>query len=153
MYCGHLSLNFFYIKDLLRKLRNESTIPMTLHADLSVQELSKHPVWQIHSQNDILSYISVLFAYAREEGEEGLIYYFLPEEFMFPENIYFYWQGEKKMVEVHQVTPHGICQVVVKEPGVYQAFRSFYEYLEQKHMLTPKDEVIGFLEQVKEEYR
>ena len=57
------------------------------------------------------------------------------------------------MVEVHQVTPHGICQVVVKEPGVYQAFRSFYEYLEQKHMLTPKDEVIGFLEQVKEEYR
>lgn len=96
---------------------------------------------------------TVLKRVIRLVREGRLSYYFLPEEFLLPEQIYFYWIFEQKKVCINQVMGHGVSQIVVQEPGICRAFQSFYEYMEQKNMLTSKEEVLRVLEEVRDEYR
>ena len=78
--------------------------------------------------------------------------YALPEEIEIPSHLFFYWSGTDKAMSVKCMTENGMFQISVQEPGIYQAFQGFFEYLEKKNMLSGKEEVLQEMEKIRKEY-
>lgn len=55
-------------------------------------------------------------------------------------------------MSVKCMTGNGLSQVLVQEPGIYQVFQGFFEYLEKKNLLAGKEEVLQEMEKIRKEY-
>ena len=55
-------------------------------------------------------------------------------------------------MSVKCMTGNGLSHVFVQEPGIYQVFQGFFEYLEKKNLLAGKEEVLQEMEKIRKEY-
>lgn len=106
-------------------------------------------------------YYSALDMEARKEvfsrifsiaGNGAMNYCFLPDDIEIPNNLFFYFDNSKKNVLIHKVFEDRICRVFVEEAGIFQAFMSFFEYLEKKHLLCTGQDAIKVLKEIEREY-
>lgn len=76
----------------------------------------------------------------------------LPDWIEIPSHLFFYWSEKNKAMSVKCMTGNGLSHVFVQEPGIYQVFQGFFEYLEKKNLLAGKEEVLQEMEKIRKEY-
>lgn len=77
---------------------------------------------------------------------------FIMEDIDIPKQLFFYIDTDEKDIIIQKVNEGGTRKVIVKEPGIFQAFMNFVEYLEKKNKLCEGEDAIRVLEEIEREY-